>query len=408
MTDPFRIAVRRFDGFEAAIRQQWDDFIRVTGSTAEVEIVPLDLIPLVDTLFTRNGLKDGTWDIAFLVTDWIAEAVANGSLLDLAPLMANDPIPDYPDAWPASLTGFQQVGEALYGLPYHDGPECLLYRTDLFSDLIEQETFADTHGFPLRVPETWDEFETVARFFTRPDEGRYGTLFAGFPDGHNTMYDFCIQLWTRGGELHDHTGRPTIASPAAIDGLDFYRRLMSDRSVTPPGLEQIDSVQSGGLFNTGNIAMMVNWFGFAALAEQPDSAVQSKVGIAPVPATKGSASASLNVYWVLGIGAGSRQPDLAWAFLRHCVTPPMDKLTTMAGGIGCRTSTWQDPDVNQMIPFYHRLTELHDIARELPRSVHLPALVQIIDRAVHQALTKNAPSEWILLRAQHEADGIRL
>ena len=86
----------------------------------------------------------------------------------------------------------------------------------------------------------------------------------------------------------------------------------------------------------------------------------------------------------------------------------MDKLTTMAGGIGCRTSTWQDPEVNQMIPFYHRLAELHDVARELPRSVHLPALVQIIDRAVQQALTTNAPSEWILLRAQDEADSIRL
>ena len=33
--------------------------------------------------------------------------------------------------------------------------------------------------------------------------GRYGTVFAAFPDGHNTLYDFALQLWSRGGELTD-------------------------------------------------------------------------------------------------------------------------------------------------------------------------------------------------------------
>ncbi len=408
MPDKFRIAIRKFDGFERAIQQQWASFIETTGVEMKLEFDSLDLNPLVDALFTEQGLYTGRYDVAFVVTDWIADAVAEGALLDLAPLMRQRPVSDYPEAWSPALTRFQQIGDAIYGMPYHDGPECLIYRKDLFADPEHQHAYADLTGKQLSVPVTWEEFESVARYFTRPESGQYGTIFAAFPDGHNTVYDFCIQLWSRGGELHDDDGRPTISTPPAIAGLDFYRRLISDRNVTPPGQEEVDSVRSGELFATGKIAMMVNWFGFAALCEQPDSAVKGKVAVAPVPAAAGSESASLNVYWVLGIGSGSRHVDIAWDFIRHCCTPAMDKVTTLNGGIGCRLSTWTDPEIHEMIPFYDQLEVLHRHTRELPRSRELPKLIRIIDAAVQQAITTDEPTESILQRAQSKADAIRL
>ncbi|MER3486474.1 MAG: ABC transporter substrate-binding protein, partial [Chloroflexota bacterium] len=155
------------------------------------------------------------------------------------------------------------------------------------------------YGEPLAVPTNWSQFERVARFFTRPERGVYGTIFAAFPDGHNTVYDFCLQLWTRGGELTDAAGTPTLDTPQARAALDFYRQLVNDRSVTPPGLTEIDSVKSGERFATGSIAMMVNWFGFAAVCEQPGCPVKGKVGVAPVPAGEGGQSTSLIVYWLL-------------------------------------------------------------------------------------------------------------
>jgi multiple sugar transport system substrate-binding protein len=408
MPDTFRIAVRRFDGFDAAIQQQWDAFAEASGTSLRLEFDSLDLNPLVDALFTRGGLKDRTYDVAFVVTDWIADAVAEGALLDLAPLMRKQPLPDYPDAWSPALTRFQQIGDAVYGLPYHDGPECLIYRKDLFDDPAEQQAFESECGRPLALPKTWDEFETVAHFFTRPDDGLHGTLFAAYPDGHNTVYDFCIQLWSRGGELHDAQGRPTIATQPAIDGLDFYRRLMADRTVTPPGLEDVDSVKSGELFAAGSIAMMVNWLGFAAACELPGCPVKGKIGVANVPSAADAESASLNVYWVLAIGAGSRNKDIAWDFLRHCATPQMDRITTVEGGIGCRLSTWQDPEINAIIPYYDQLEALHRHTRELPRSRELPKLVHIIDDAVQTALRTDEPSAAILQRAQHQANDILL
>ncbi len=151
--DVFRVAIRRFGPFETAIQKQWADFQQATGCPLRLDCESLDLNPLVDTLFTQGGLKDGTWDIAFIVTDWLADAVESGSLRDLAPAMRADPVPDYPDGWVPALTGMQQFGDAIFGLPYHDGPECLIYRTDLFADPAEQAAFAERFGYPLGRPE---------------------------------------------------------------------------------------------------------------------------------------------------------------------------------------------------------------------------------------------------------------
>ena len=109
MSDALRVAIRKFGPFESAIAKQYADFQAATGCPLRLEPVALDLNPLFETLFTRGGLKDGTWDIAFIVTDWIAEAVAEGALLDLAPRMRAQPVPDYPAGWAPSLTRFQSV-----------------------------------------------------------------------------------------------------------------------------------------------------------------------------------------------------------------------------------------------------------------------------------------------------------
>jgi multiple sugar transport system substrate-binding protein len=108
------------------------------------------------------------------------------------------------------------------------------------------------------------------------------------------------------------------------------------------------------------------------------------------------------------VAAGSLHPEVAYAFARHCCTPAMDKLTTLEGGIGCRLSTWSDPQVNALIPFYSELARLQQGTRTLPRSRQLAALVHIIDEAVQAAISGDEPSAAILRRAQSRAADLRL
>jgi multiple sugar transport system substrate-binding protein len=377
----FRVAVRAFPPFESAIRKQWEAFEARMHTGLRMEAVPLDLHPLHAALFGPTAQQ---WDAAFVVTDWIAEAAAANSLTDLAPYLAAGAPESYPAGWTPSLLRFQQVDGRVLGLPYHDGPECLIYRKSLFAD----------RG--LSPPETWEDFQRIARLLTRPSDGVYGSVFAAYPDSHNTVYDFCLQVWSRGGELFDKSGRPQLGTEAAHQALRFYRNILRDRGAVHPRCAEFDSVKSGYAFAKGEVAVMVNWFGFAAMCEtSAESRVRGDVAVASVPG-----GISLNVYWTLAIPASCARPEISWQFLHHCASAEMDKLLTLEGGIGCRKSTWMDRDVNRVIPFYRDMERLHKGARELPRMPEWSRIASVIDMLVLDAIGTDRPEADLLAKAQ--------
>lgn len=409
MSDPrqtLRVALRKFDPFESAIQKQWASFQQAEGCDLELDLHALDLHPLYESLFEQRGLQRGEWDIALINSDWFAQAYTDQAVLDLAPYLASAPPDDYPHGWTPNLLGLQQFDQAVLGLPYHDGPECLIYRKDLFDSSEEQARYQAQYGVPLRIPQTWQEFRQTARFFQRPAQGLYGTLFAAFPDGHNTVYDFCLQLWTRGGELFDRLGRMNLNTPQAVQALEYYRDLLNDRDAIHPASRQFDSVKSGLAFANGEASMMINWFGFASMAETiAGSQVKGKVDIANLPCDPQGSPVSLSAYWILAVGAGSPHPETAYRFIRHCLSAPMDRLLTLEGGIGCRKSTWQDPEVNRAIPFYHKMARLHSFARELPRRSDWNRLAGVIDRLVLATINTNRPVAGLLAEFQAQAGG---
>ena len=398
---PFRIAVRQFDPFAKAMAQEWQRFCAQEGLNIPLEAESLDLHPLFDSLYTQRGLEDGTWDIAFCPTDWLALFHAEDLLTDLTPHIRQVPPSDFPDGWADSLLQMQRYGEATLGLPYHDGPECLIYRKDLFADAEHRRAFAQKHGRPLEVPRTWDDFVDVARFFHHPAEGRYGTVLAAFPDAHNTIYDFHLQLWTRGGSAQTPEGGMCLDTPEAIAALAFYRALIDDSTLMHPQAREMDSVQSGLAFAHGQVALMVNWFGFASMCETiPDSKVKGQVGITALPSLTGQESVSLNVYWVLAIAQGCPRKELAYKFLCHCASPAADRRLTLGGGIGCRRSTWADPRVTREIPYYQDMEALHAVARTLPRLPHWHEVSGIIDWLVLETINSQTPIATLTRQAQ--------
>jgi multiple sugar transport system substrate-binding protein len=402
-----RIAVREYSDFENALAEEIGLY-RKLHPDVEFEAVPLDLHKLHAALFTSNGLKGGAWDIGYISTDWTTEAVAEGAVEDLGPYMQQKPVPDWPQGWARSISEPLYFDGKLYTLPWHDGPECLIYRRDLFEDPAEQKAFRNQHGYDLKPPATWKEYGDVARFFTRPEKNLYGTLFAAFPDGHNTLYDFSLQLWSRGGEFIDAQGKPVLNTPEAAAAIDFYRNTIRDTSMCYPGTEKLDSTRSGDVFLSGAVAMMVNWFGFATRCDRADSSLRGKVAIAPIPAAEGHLPASLSVFWTLGIGTGSKHKQEAYDFLHFLTRPEMDKGIVKHGTVGVRLSTWRDAEVQQQVPVYSKIEEISLNARTLPRSKNLAAFANAVDSVMVQVLTTDEASSAILARAQQRLDEQKL
>lgn len=382
---------REFVGFRNAIARQ------AVAFGGGLDQTWLELEPLQQRVL--GG--DAGADVLLVVTDWLPELIAAGRLLPLDDHLRDSPPDGWPGAWTPSLRELQTGPDGrTYGLAYHDGPVLFLYRRDLFEDPSERQRFRARYGYDLAPARTWNQYLDIATHFTRPGDGLWGTVLAGHPDGHNNVYDFLTHLWSRGGELLGEDGESRFDSPQGVAALTFLRDLWQRHEVVDPAAHGWDSVASGQHFADGEAAMMVNWAGFAALSALPGSPTAGKVGCDRVPA--GERSVSLNVYWVLAIAADTPEPDRAYAFLRHCASAAMDRITSEEGATGTRRDTWRDPAIQALAPYYEVLETVHAGAVPLPRLPTYPAVNEVLNRMVDDAVTDRVPVEQALRTAAAE------
>ena len=220
-------------------------------------------------------------------------------------------------------------------------------------------------------------------------------------DENKTREKYAQYFWKtrqrRGTSLLDAQNKININHTAAIEALDFYRTIVNNTKAVHPQSKDFGSVEAGMAFAKGEAALAINWFGFASMCEViEESKVKGKVDITELPFDPNHKTASLNVYWLYTIGTGSKHKHLAYDFLRFATTATSDKLLTIEGGIGCRKSTWTDSDINQIIPFYHKLSRLHENALTLPQTPVWPKVAELIDQMVLKSLYSSISSAELI------------
>ncbi|MEV5486372.1 MULTISPECIES: extracellular solute-binding protein [Streptomyces] len=396
---PLRLLGRAFDGFDRALGRQLS---QVAAGLAEHRLP--DILDLQEQVVVGDAATSGEADLLLVVTDWLPALIADGKVLPLDQFFAQAPPAGWPDVWHPALRELQRGPDGwTYGVPYHVGPMMLLYRADLYDDPAERAGFAQRFGYPLAAPDTWEQYLDQARWFTRPEHGLYGTIAAGYPDEHNTVYDFLTQLWSRGAELTDNHGRLSLDSPQALESAGFLYDLWHTHQVVDPAAAEWDSVSSGVHFAAGQAAMMVNWSGFAALSADPASPTHGRVRCAPVPRADvpGGSRVALNSYWVLAVAAGSRRPEAAYNLLRALTSPEMDRITAEEGATATRRDSWADPAVARLAPYYAQFEEAHEHTRPLPRDPRWPRISQILNAMVGSLVTRSSQPGDAVAAADH-------
>jgi multiple sugar transport system substrate-binding protein len=402
-----RFVGRPFEGFERALQRQMDSFADAVDTDVTFERDHRPLPEIHEDLIATGDISGGRYDLFLCLSDWLPMLAAADHLKPLDDSLAADPPEDWPDAWAESLRSLMAHDGVTYGVPYHDGPEIFHYREDLFESVEEQRAFRAAYDRPLSVPRTWEEFLEVAQFFTRPGDDLWGTIIAAKPDGHNDVYDFCIQLWSRGGQLLDGDGTPAFDSPEGRAALQYYHDLIHEHEVVPPEAVELESVETGQFYANGKAAMMWNWSGFGAMAEAPDSAVfgHTNYGLVPRADSDACEHTSLTVCYGLTVPRGSDHADLAYEFIRHAASPENDRITTAEGASGTRFSTWRDPAVLRENSFYSIVEEVNTgPVKTLPRVPEYLELNEILNEMVERAVVdQSAAVEDALADAAEQA-----
>jgi multiple sugar transport system substrate-binding protein len=178
----------------------------------------------------------------------------------------------------------------VYGFPFTALTMYMWYRDDLMNDPEERAGFREKYGYDLKPAENWDEYRDIAEWFTRPDEGFYGTAIQGMR--HEALwYEWLNFLYSFGGDMLDveagsECGPVIVNSPEAVASLEYYKSLMA---FSPPDTLNYFWDDVMALMQQDRVYQLIMWNDATYAVDQDTEAslVVGKMGFDMVPAGGG-------------------------------------------------------------------------------------------------------------------------
>ena len=298
----------------------------------DLEIVTLEYGSLFEKILTDLITGTGAFDIIVYFTRFNGDYMGPGFLHPLDEFIERYP-PDYDDLIPAFRELYCEWEGHTYALPFDGDYFLLYYRKDLFQHPLEREAFQQAYGYPLAAPETWDQWNEIAEFFTRKaGEQLAGEVlqkdFYGISEywGKARAYAWYLNRFgAYSGLFFDAEMEPKINSADAVRALEHC--LESVRYNTPGPLAHTWwNVREDFLF--GKVAMIFGWPDVGKATGDPvQSKVIGKVGFAPSPGVLDPATGKIRRATalvsgrVMAVSRHSSQPEAAYQVIRLISSP---------------------------------------------------------------------------------------
>ncbi|OXY87980.1 extracellular solute-binding protein [Streptomyces diastatochromogenes] len=210
----------------------------------------------------RGDAEDGL-DVIEVGNTQVPLYVDDGRLADLTLESMRDWGKEH---WLPGLAEPGKDGNKQYGVPWYAANRVVIYRKDLFAQA----------GITA-PPKTRDEWLADTRKLD--SGGNQGIYLAG-----QDWYTLSGFIWDEGGDLaeqKDYEWRGTLDTPAALRGMDFYRRLQA-LGAGPVDADEEHPPQAG-VFAGGKVAQIIAVPGLAGAIVRQNPGLEGKLGFFPVP-----------------------------------------------------------------------------------------------------------------------------
>lgn len=343
----------------------------------EREIAPHSSTAYHDLLTQKLKNHDASLDVFFMDVIWPAEFAAAGWAL---PLDEYFPPNEREQFLPATIAA-GMYGNHIYGVPSRIDSGMLYYRKDLL----------DQYGFA--PPRTWPELVAQATMIVE-GERKSNPALRGY-SGQFKQYEglVCDMLEFIGSHnrslLSDDGTRSTLATPAAIEAVQFVRREIIGKLATRAALTYQEP-ESLAIFVQGKAVFHRNWPYAWGMANDPSySNIAGRVGVTTLPHFEGGESVATLGGWLYGISAFSQHPQEAWTFIDFMTSPSMQKHFALHASLApSRMAVYDDPDVLQANPQYRDLLPVFRTATPRPRTPVYPIVSHIFQRYFSRVLAQ--------------------
>lgn len=385
------------------------DFEKEFGIEINFETNPYDA--LQQKVFAELASSSPFYDIIIVDTPWmpalttriesLTSYVADPKLNDIADTDLKDFIPKvfydtsvyhpsesyrlFPgDTGAVNVSGIEEEGFEVFGLPLQSNVLLASYRQDLFEDPKERRDFERRYGKELRFPETWDELVPVAEFFTRPEKRLYGTtLMAGAGDWATDDFKTLLECWGGDGRMISDDFDLAFRSQEGIDALSYYADLINRQKVTPPGTTSFSWDTVASTFGQGLAAIGMNYNNMILSGN-----VEGKVGYAMVP-KKESYGPHFGT-WMLSVNKFSENKEWAYRAITWLTSAEAQTKMLKAQLHPSRASVYERARADESLTkdfgnFYGVLGDSLEVGVGRPRLINYADVTEAIGVAVNNA-----------------------
>jgi multiple sugar transport system substrate-binding protein len=339
------------------------------------------------TLYT-NALRarNASFDVMQIDVIWPAEFSSNGWTVDLSSKWPASERANYLQGPVKSCTYQNQVVAA----PLRTDLGVLYYRKDIVSS----------------APKTFEELTSMAK--SNASKAKMGYAWQG-SQYEGLVCDFVEVLAGYGGTVLDpqDAKKVTVNSPQGVQALTEMASWVG--SISPISVTTLTEEPCRQAFQNGDAIFMRNWpYAYSLGNDATKSKVAGKFDINALPyGGSGTVGHSAIGGWNMAINAFSKNPDAAWSFMKYMLGAEAQKqLAIGASWTPSLQSVYDDADVKQKQPLFTKLAPILQNALPRPVSPVYPDLSNIIQKHVHQALTKTASPASALSDLQTELQAL--
>lgn len=232
------------------------------------------------------GGKTPPFNLMSYASLFFGDVVASGALEPLDKYLQNfDGYDEYSDGIsPAFREFYTKFQGQTYGLMADGDVHVLHYRPSYFENDEYANKFESRFGRELSVPNTWEEYLEVARFFTEElsGEGVYGTQVFG-DKSYAWAFFFNIAA-SNGVRYFTEDMEPQINSPEAVRALEIYREM---KELSAPSAENFGGDETIGNWQQGKVVMTPWWQDLREFSARANTEIQGDVNDTVLPAMEG-------------------------------------------------------------------------------------------------------------------------
>jgi multiple sugar transport system substrate-binding protein len=260
------------------------DLFDTLGVKIETEVIPLDAFVSKTLLEFNSG--SSPWDLVMFGPSNMPDYGRHFEPLEpwVQKLKLDFYMDDIADVYKKLM--LRWAGK-IVSMPYDGDVHMLFWNKVAFERADNQKKFKAKHGYDLKPPRTWKQWDDMAEFFhgwgwDGSDNKLFGAGASYKPSASGYSYHWWrARFFSYGGNYFDASMKPLINTPAAVRALEEMVRTMP---YYPPGVLLFESEEPKTMLIKGEVPMLFSWTSTGKRVGNPsESLIVGKAGFGVVP-----------------------------------------------------------------------------------------------------------------------------